>query len=120
MSILILNLCEIMNFKNNKFKKLTVLISLFAILDLYLNIQLIAIKRSAKTMSCGRQQLSLAVCDAQLHADRGPHTFFTFCALHPTTCSHMQRRWEKYVVACAVALLRKQSGIMAFCCDRQL
>ena len=90
----------------------------FAIFAPYLNLRLVAIKRGAKTMNRGRQQLSLAVCDAPppLHADRGPHAFFSSCVCSSSNCGlayaaaastcTWQRR-EKYVVARAVALWRE-------------
>ena len=90
----------------------------FAIFAPYLNLRLVAIKRGAKTMNRGRQQLSLAVCDAPppLHADRGPHAFFSSCVCSSSNCGlayaaaastcTWQRR-QKYVVARAVALWRE-------------
>ncbi len=103
----------------------------FAIFAPYLNLRLVAIKHGAKTMNRWRQQLSLAVCDAPpppLHADRGPHAFFSSCVCSSSNCGlayaaaastcTWQRR-EKYVVARAVALWQEWSGATAFCRNRQ-
>ncbi len=69
-------------------------------------------------MNRGRQQLSLAVCDAPLplHADRGPHAFFSLCVCSSSYCGLAYaaaastctwQRLEKYVVARAFVLLRE-------------
>ena len=91
----------------------------FAVFAPYLNLRLVAIKRGAKTMNRGRQQLSLAVCDAPppLHADRGPtRSLASVCvcssshcglayAAAASTCTWQRR--EKYVVPRAFVLLRE-------------
>ena len=100
----------------------------FAVFAPYLNLRLVAIKRGAKTMNRGRQQLSLAVCDAPppLHADRGPRAFFRLCVCSSSYCGlayaaaantcTWQRR-EKYVACrtrvCLVARVERRD--MAFC-----
>ncbi len=99
----------------------------FAIFALYLNLRLVAIKCGAKTMNRGRQQLSLAVCDAPppLHADRGPHVFFSFCVCSSSNCglayaaaasAFTWQRREKYVRCrtrgCLVARVEQRDGVL--------